>query len=90
MPAFKRLTQDDLKTLTRAELLDRMEVESAYWDRKVRRGLSSEDAAAHDEFGRIMRAAIDPEDAITSARRLLDGRDDDGYWETKPGLAAGN
>ncbi|MGA5183074.1 hypothetical protein ACPCBF_25370 [Streptomyces pseudogriseolus] len=89
MPAFKRLTRGDLEMLTRAELLDRLEVESAYWDRKVRRGLSSEDAAAHDEFGHIMRAAIDPGDAITSARRLLDGRGDDGYWETKPGRAAG-
>lgn len=86
MPAFKRLTRDDLAKLTRAQLQDRIEVESAYWDRKCRRGLNEADAAAHQEFSVILHAALDPGAALDHAIQYIEGRGDNGYWDEKPGI----
>lgn len=84
MPAFKRLTRADLSTLSRTELQDRIEVESAYWDRKFRRGLSEADAAEYQEFGVILHAAIDPAAALAHTRQYLETGVDNGYWDEKP------
>ncbi|MFE7268540.1 hypothetical protein ACFU9B_42325 [Streptomyces sp. NPDC057592] len=85
MPAFKRVTREDLTRLTRAELLRRMEAESAYWDRKCKRGLSEMDVATLLEFGAIMRAAFNPVEALDHAIQSVEGREDSGYWDEKPG-----
>ncbi|GAA2110820.1 hypothetical protein [Streptomyces synnematoformans] len=85
MPAFQRLTRADLDRLTRAELQDRIEKESAYWDRKCRRGLSETDAAAHREFGEILHAAIDPGASLAHVREYLETGRDNGYWDQRPG-----
>lgn len=85
MPAFKRLTRADLDTLSRAELQDRIEAESAYWDRKCRRGLSDADAAAHREFGVILHAALDPGASMDHLKEYVETGVDNGYWDQKPG-----
>ncbi|BDT39488.1 hypothetical protein [Streptomyces yaizuensis] len=85
MPAFKRLTAADLDRLTRAELLDRIEKEGAYWDRKVARGMTADDAAAYQEFSRILHAALNPGAMIQHATRFVQGHGDNGYWAQKPG-----
>jgi hypothetical protein len=41
---FKRLTDAEARTLTRAELLDRVEAEQAYWSHK--RTMTDADSAA--------------------------------------------
>jgi hypothetical protein len=79
---FKRLTDAEARTLTRAELLDRVEAEQKYWERK--RGLSDEDRAAEREFSRIMHAYLSPHDAIQAAMDTVQGRRSD-YWERRPG-----
>lgn len=67
---FERLTWADLNRLTRGELLDRVEAENAYWNRKAARGMSAEDVAAHREFGAIMHAALgSPAAAIDDTRQ---------------------
>lgn len=87
MAAFKRLQRSDLDTLTRAELQDRIEAESAYWDRKCRRGLSDADAEAHREFGAILHAAIDPGASMAHLKEYVETGRDNGYWDEKPGQA---
>ncbi|MGW0984263.1 hypothetical protein ACWD33_26010 [Streptomyces xiamenensis] len=90
MPTFKRLKRTDLDTLTRAELQDRVQAESDYWDRKCRRGLSEADAAAHQEFSAILYAAIDPGAALAHAQHYLETGVDNGYWDEKPGAPRSN
>ena len=82
MGRFKRLTDAEARSLTRAELLDRVEAEEAYWSRK--RTFTAADRAAEREFGRIMHAYLSPLDAIQAAMDTMQGRKSD-YWETRPG-----
>ena len=82
MARFKRLTDTEARSLTRAELLDRCEAEQAYWFRK--HAMSDEDREAFAEFSRIMHACIDPAAAIGAALDVLQGRGSD-YWESRPG-----
>jgi hypothetical protein len=86
MPAFKRLTREDLTQLTRAELLDRITAENDYWDRKCKRGLNEADSTAHQEFSSILYAALDPGAALNHAIAYVEGRGDNGYWNEKPGV----
>jgi hypothetical protein len=79
---FKRLTDAEARTLTRAELLDRVEAEQAYWARK--RGPTTADRAAKREFSRIMHAYLPLNDAFQAAIDTAEGRRSD-YWETRPG-----
>lgn len=53
MSRFKRLSDTEARTLTRRELLDRIEAEQAYWFRK-KKSMTPEDDAAFREFTRIM------------------------------------
>jgi hypothetical protein len=85
MPSFKRLKRSDLDALTRADLQDRIAAESDYWDRKCRRGLTDEDAAAHREFGEIMHAALDIGSSLAHVTEYLETGRDNGYWDQKPG-----
>ncbi len=81
MARFKRLTDAEARTLTRAELLDRVEAEQAYWSGK--HTMTGSDAAAEREFSRILRAYLSPQAAIEAAMGTVQGRRSD-YWETRP------
>jgi hypothetical protein len=84
MARFRRLTDAEARSLTRAELLDRVEAEEAYWSRK--RTFTAADRAAEREFSRIMHAYLSPLDAIQAAMDTVQGRRSD-YWDTRPGVA---
>ena len=81
MARFKRLTDTEARTLTRAQLLDRLEAESAYWDRRPPK--SDEDREAYREFSAILHAYLNPADGLRAARDVLEGRGSD-YWESRP------
>jgi len=82
MTRFKRLTDAEARSLTRAELLDRLEAEQAYWFRKKIR--TDEDQAASREFSRILFTYLSPAGAIQAAMDTLEGRGSD-YWDIRPG-----
>ncbi len=82
MARFKRLTDAEARTLSRRELLDRVEIEQKYWERK--RTYTTEDRLAEREFRRILFAYISPGDAIDAAMATLEGRKSD-YWDSRPG-----
>jgi hypothetical protein len=84
MARFKRLTDAEARTLTRSEILDRVEAEQQYWIRKHRRGMTEEDVTAEREFNRIMYAYLDPMAGLDALRDTLEGRRSD-YWESRPG-----
>ena len=83
MARFKRLTDAEARSLTRGELLDRIEAEQAYWFRK--RARAAEDDAAFREFTRIMYAYLDPAAAMQDTIDHIEGRSAGGYWKTRPG-----
>jgi len=72
---FKRLTDDEARTLTPRELLPRVEAEQAYWARKKIR--TDEDRAAAREFSRILFTYLDPGRQIQAVTNLIEGRPDD-------------
>jgi hypothetical protein len=80
---FRRLTAAEARTLTRLELLDRIEVEQRYWARKGRR--TPADDAAEREFSRILYASLNPAEGLADALAYLNGeRTGPSYWERKP------
>jgi hypothetical protein len=86
MSRFKRLTDAEARTLTRRELLDRVEAEQAYWFRKRTR--TAGDDAAFREFTRIMYAYLSPAsvaEAIQDTIDYIEGRSPGSYWDTRPG-----
>lgn len=83
MSRFKRLTEEDARTLTRRELLDRVEAEQKYWERK--RVTTPEDRAAEREFSRILFAYVKPGEAIQATIDYIEGRRGHDYWDTRPG-----
>jgi hypothetical protein len=78
---FKRLTDAEARALTRAELLDRIEAEQAYWSRK--HTMTDADCTAEREFRRIMHTYLNPADGLAALRDVLEGRPNN-YWETRP------
>lgn len=84
MAAFKRLTEDDLRTLTRSQLLDRFDLEGQYWDRVSKRGFTDADQVAYKEYSRLLHLAIPPGGGIEHALKYVQGQGDDGYWDTPP------
>lgn len=90
MARFKRLTWDDLNSLTRDELLPRLEEEQAYWARKVARGLSPEDREARKEFSDMVLKVLNPAevaDSMAETTAWLKGErsTDSSFWGEKPG-----
>ena len=81
MTAFRHLTEAEARTLTRAELLDRIEAEQAHWARK--QTLTPADREAERELGRILHAFLSPHDAIQAAMDAIHGCKSD-YWESRP------
>lgn len=86
MSRFKRLTDAEARTLTRGELLDRVEAEQAYWSRK--RTMSGEDRDAEREFSRILFTYLKPAEAIQATIDYIEGRNSGDYWKTVPGRSA--
>lgn len=85
MARFKRLTAAEARTLTRSQILDRIEAEQKYWERKHTRGMSAEDRAAEDEFHRIMHASINPAAAVGDVTDYMRGVPGAGrYFDQKP------
>lgn len=84
MARFQRLSEADLSTLTREELLTRFEREGEYWDRKFARGLSAADSEAYQEFSRLLHLAIDPAKAMEDLSDYLNGGSRPEYWQQKP------
>lgn len=85
MSRFKRLTDAEARTLTRRELLDRIEAEQAYWFRKKTR--TAEDDVAFREFTRIMHAYLGPAaiaEAMQDTIDYIEGRSPGGYWDRRP------
>lgn len=87
MPRFARLVRNDLDELTRAELLDRIETEQAYWARKVKSGrMTDADREAEGKFIEILHAALNPADALADTKNLVLGvRSAGHYWDQVPG-----
>ena len=84
MSRFRRLTDAEARTLTRRELLDRIEAEQAYWFRKKAR--TPGDDAAFREFTRIMYACLSPAsiaEAMQDTIDYIEGRGPGRYWDTR-------
>jgi hypothetical protein len=77
----RHLTEEEARSLTRREILDRVEAEQAWL--LSRRAMTQPQRAQYGEIMKIMHAAIDPVDAIDTVQHTLDGRPD-GYWEARP------
>lgn len=67
---FKRLTIEEARTLSRDELMPRIDAEMSYWVRKP----SGVRPRGFEEFQAIMRAAVDPGKALSETRALVEGR----------------
>ena len=83
MSRFKRLTDEEARTLTRHELLDRVEAEEAYWTRKYHGRLTDADRAAAREFSRIMHTYLSIGAALQAATDTANGTRSN-YWDTRP------
>lgn len=72
--------------MTRGELLDRIGIESAYWQRKMDQGRMS--GADWDAFRTVYTEClhmIDPAEAISDTLSWLKGESRGGYFDTRPG-----
>ncbi|UBU14238.1 hypothetical protein [Nonomuraea gerenzanensis] len=85
MPSFERLTIAEARTLTRAELLPRIEAEQKYWyDRIHACAMKPGDEQAFKTFNDIVHIAANPRRAISDTDAIAEGRPfDRDYW-TKP------
>lgn len=84
---FKRLTAAEARTLTRSQLLDRIEVEQAYWHRKDWHRMSPTEQAAEHEFSRILHAAINPLTLIQDVTAYVQGTPGAGqYMDQRPDI----
>jgi hypothetical protein len=85
MARFKRLTDAEARTLTRREILDRVEAEQAYWFRGHR---DRQDPEGYREFTRIMYAYLSPASITEAMQDTIDhieGRSAGGWWDVRPG-----
>lgn len=88
MGRFKRLTAVEANTLTRSQLLDRIEVEQEYWHRKPWHRMSEAERAAEREFNRIMHAALDPGAGLADTLAYLKGEPGAGrYFDERPNVS---
>ncbi|MFB9883230.1 hypothetical protein ACFFMN_35410 [Planobispora siamensis] len=61
MPRFERLTVEEARTLSRNQLLPRIEAEQKYWYGLLNSGqMRVGDDEAFKTFNRILRIAVDP------------------------------
>jgi hypothetical protein len=85
MPRFKRLTAAEARTLTRDQLLGRVEEEQAYW---LTAGRHQKDPAGYAEFSRIFHAGLDVGAMIHDTMDLLTHglRPGGGYMDQHPDI----
>jgi hypothetical protein len=83
MPSFKRLTLEEARTLTRDELLPRIEEEQKYWYHRIHRCMMQPgDDEAFKTFNRIMHVAADPHRLLWETDPFLEGTTvDEDYWK---------
>jgi hypothetical protein len=92
---FQRLTRADLDTLTRGELIRRVEAEQQYWARKEQRGsLSDADQQARQEFSAILMQVVNPArlaEAMGEITAWIRGERaaPTSYWTEVPGQPGG-
>jgi hypothetical protein len=79
---FKYLTEDEARTLTRHELLDRVEAQQVYYDVMWRK--TPADEAAMNELSRIIHRYLNINAAFDAAFATLGGYKGTRYWETRP------
>ncbi len=77
------LTEAEARTLTRREILDRVESEQAYLLGK--RKMNEADHAACREIMQIMYRYVNVSEALQATIDLVEGRGVPGYWEARPG-----
>jgi hypothetical protein len=85
MPRFKLLTVEEARTLSRSQLLPRIEEEQKYWYRRMNGGeIRVGDDEAFKTFNQIMHIVIAPGRPFPGAQGSLDGDAlDRDYW-TRP------
>lgn len=79
----EHLTEAEARTLTRGEILDRVEAEQAYW--LGLRRMPEEGHAACRELMQIMHRYVNLSESLNAAIDLAEGRRGPDYWETVPG-----
>ncbi|WP_449062776.1 hypothetical protein [Planomonospora algeriensis] len=85
MPRFQRLTVEEARTLSRSQLLPRVEEEQKYWYRRMNSGeIRVGDDEAFKTFNRIMHLVIAPGRPFPGGQALLDGDDPDRDYWTRP------
>ncbi|MEV4111394.1 hypothetical protein [Nonomuraea sp. NPDC049695] len=87
MSGFERLTIEEARTLTRSELLPRIEQEQKYWYERIRRSrMQPGDDEAFKTFNKILHAAADLDRTRADTEALLQSRPlDKDYWRTPLG-----
>ncbi|GII05445.1 hypothetical protein [Planobispora takensis] len=79
MPRFERLTVEEARTLSRNQLLPRIEAEQKYWYGLLNSGrMRVGDDEAFKAFNRILRVAVDPGHPAPGPDAFLGGEADDG------------
>jgi hypothetical protein len=88
-PSFRaeKLTDAEARTLTRRELMDRIEAEQQYWFRKHKGTMSADDEAAWREFSHLLQKYCSEaiSGGLRAAMDLMEGRGGADYWDTRPG-----
>ncbi|MBN1174902.1 MAG: hypothetical protein JXA67_22275 [Micromonosporaceae bacterium] len=79
---FEYLTDGEARMLTRGQLLDRVEAQQAYYERKRRK--TRADETAMDELSRIMRRYLSIDAGFDAAFATLGGYTGASYWDTRP------
>lgn len=77
------LTEAEAASLTRREILDRVESEQAFL--LGRRRMTEADHADCRELMQIMYRYVNVEESLQAAIDLVEGRRGAGYWEARPG-----
>lgn len=79
----KHLTEAEARTLTRRQILDRVEAEQAYW--LGLRRMPEEGHTACRELMQIMHRYVDLPGALGATIDLVEGRRAVSYWDIVPG-----
>ncbi|GAA3569989.1 hypothetical protein GCM10022419_058580 [Nonomuraea rosea] len=83
MPSFERLTIEEARTLTRDELLPRIEAEQQYWYQRIHRcRMRPGDDEAFKTFNQILHVAADPVRLLWDTDPFLEGTSTNSdYWQ---------
>jgi hypothetical protein len=85
MQRFDRLTVEEARTLSRDELLPRIEEEQKYWYHRIHHcQMKPDDDAAFRTFNQIMHAAINPGRSLSETLAVFEEEPPDPDYWTKP------